>query len=53
MSQDDFEILFRGLVISVVTVSFMLGVVLTITGRYDNTSMYSRDNNVHILYFSF
>ncbi|OAD62552.1 Dolichyl-diphosphooligosaccharide--protein glycosyltransferase subunit STT3A [Eufriesea mexicana] len=33
MSQDDFEILFRGLVISVVTISFILGVILTITGK--------------------
>lgn len=35
MSQDDFEILFRGLVISVVTISFLLGVILTITGTYN------------------
>ena len=33
MSQDDFEILFRGLVISVVSISFVLGVMLTITGK--------------------
>lgn len=41
MSQDDFEILFRGLVISVVTISFLLGVILTITGTYNiNTFFY-------------
>lgn len=34
MSQSDFEILFRGLVISIVTISFVLGVILTITGIY-------------------
>ena len=34
MSQGDFEILFRGLVISIVTISFVLGVILTITGIY-------------------
>ncbi|XP_076648362.1 catalytic subunit 3A of the oligosaccharyltransferase complex [Halictus rubicundus] len=33
MSQDDFEVLFRGLVISTVSISFVLGIILTITGK--------------------
>ena len=40
MSQDDFEILFRGLVISVVSISFVLGVMLTITGIYNNDNIF-------------
>lgn len=59
MSQDDFEILFRGLVISVVTISFLLGVILTITGIYNiNTfflsqilSFYHKNINVAIIIF--
>lgn len=33
LSESDFEILFRGLVVSTVTVSFVLGAILTFTGK--------------------
>lgn len=49
MSQDDFEILFRGLVISVVTISFLLGVILTITGTYNINTFFLSIKKILIL----
>lgn len=49
MSQDDFEILFRGLIISVVTISFLLGVILTITGTYNINTFFLSIKKILIL----
>lgn len=53
MSQDDFEILFRGLVISIVTISFLLGVILTITGIYNINTFFLNHKNINVAIIMF
>lgn len=53
MSQDDFEILFRGLVISIVTISFLLGVILTITGIYNINTFFLNHENINVAIIMF